>query len=115
MLGRLEGKVAFIMGAAGGIGAATTKRFVEEGASVVMADIDDIQGSKICAEIGEATQNPQRMMFIKTDVSDAQSVQKAIAAACAEFGHLAFYTTMQGGPLYKMVRSRMPPSKNFGG
>ena len=97
MAGRLEGKVAFITGAAGGIGAATTKRFVEEGASVVMADIDDIQGPKICAEIGEATQNPQRMMFIKTDVSDAQSVQKAIAAACAEFGHLDILHNNAGG------------------
>ena len=40
-MGRLTGKVAFITGAGGGIGSAATRRFVEEGARVVVADVDE--------------------------------------------------------------------------
>lgn len=51
-MGRLTGKVALITGAAGGQGAAAARRFTEEGARVVVADVNDEAGKEFAAEIG---------------------------------------------------------------
>jgi 3alpha(or 20beta)-hydroxysteroid dehydrogenase len=51
-VGRLAGKVALITGAAGGQGAAAARRFVDEGARVVVADVNDEAGKEFAAEIG---------------------------------------------------------------
>ena len=49
-MGSLEGKVAWVSGGSGGIGSATLRRFVAEGAAVVCSDIDDVGGEKLVAE-----------------------------------------------------------------
>jgi 3alpha(or 20beta)-hydroxysteroid dehydrogenase len=51
-VGRLAGKVALVTGAAGGQGAAAARRFVDEGAQVVVADVNDVAGKEFAAEIG---------------------------------------------------------------
>jgi NAD(P)-dependent dehydrogenase (short-subunit alcohol dehydrogenase family) len=66
MMGRLDNKVAVITGAASGIGRATARRFAAEGASVVVADFDDVHGPEIAEEING--------LFVKVDVADEQSV-----------------------------------------
>ena len=53
-MGRLSGKVAIVTGGASGIGAATVRRFAEEGARVVCADIADEAGERLVAEICQA-------------------------------------------------------------
>lgn len=78
----LEGKVAIVTGGANGIGRAITQVFVEEGARLVIADIDDEAAQATVAEIGAA------VTFVHTDVSDADSVQGAIDQAKASFGAL---------------------------
>ena len=50
-MGRLEGKVAVITGAASGIGAATARRFASEGARVLVADMNDEKGHIVAAEL----------------------------------------------------------------
>lgn len=81
---RLQGKVAIITGAGSGMGRASSKRFAEEGAKVVVADITDA-GNETVAEIkaagGEA-------IFVKTDVSKPEDCQKMVDAAVEAFGKL---------------------------
>lgn len=62
MTSRLEGKVAVVTGAASGIGEAIARRFREEGAGVVMTDLDADCGAAIAAEIGAT--------FVRQDVTD---------------------------------------------
>lgn len=63
-MGRLEGKQAFVTGGASGLGEAIVRRFVEEGAGVVIADIDETAGVSLAAELGAAAR------FITLDVSN---------------------------------------------
>jgi NAD(P)-dependent dehydrogenase (short-subunit alcohol dehydrogenase family) len=82
MTRRLEDKVAVVTGGASGIGAATVRRFVAEGARVVIADIQHEQGAALAAELGDATRS------VRTDVTVEDDVAAAIDLAVAEFGAL---------------------------
>ncbi len=77
---RLQDKTAIVTGAARGIGLATAKRFVEEGANVVLADIDDAAGAAAAKQLGA------RAMFFRCDVGDIGEVQQLIEAATTKFG-----------------------------
>jgi NAD(P)-dependent dehydrogenase (short-subunit alcohol dehydrogenase family) len=74
MAGQLEGKVAVITGAASGIGAATARLFIREGASVVMADVQDDRGAKMVEELGPSA------VFQHTDVTNEREVGAAVDA-----------------------------------
>jgi NAD(P)-dependent dehydrogenase (short-subunit alcohol dehydrogenase family) len=78
----LSGKVAIITGGANGIGRGTAELFVEEGAKVVIADIDEERGRSLSASLGLATR------FKHTDVAKREQVQTLVDFAVAEFGNL---------------------------
>jgi NAD(P)-dependent dehydrogenase (short-subunit alcohol dehydrogenase family) len=78
----LAGKVAIVTGGAGGIGRGIVECFVDEGAEVVIADVDAERGAKVAAELGE------RCAFQQTDVSDADQVQQVVDFAVERFGGL---------------------------
>jgi 3alpha(or 20beta)-hydroxysteroid dehydrogenase len=78
----LEGKVALITGAARGVGEATARRFVAEGARVVLADVRDDAGSVLAAELGDAAR------FEHLDVSSETSWQTAVEHIRDREGHL---------------------------
>lgn len=82
MGGELAGKVAIVTGGANGIGRAIAEVFVEEGARVLVADVDDDAAEEVVGKLGDA------VAFVHTDVSDPSSVQAAIDAAMARFGGL---------------------------
>ncbi len=82
MTGELEGKVAVVTGAANGIGRSMAEMFVHEGAKVVIADVDDVAGVKVAADLGDAA------TFQHTDVSDRDSVRAAVEVAVEHFGAL---------------------------
>ncbi len=79
---KLDGKVAIITGGARGIGLAIAKRYVAEGAKVVIADVDAAAGDAAARALGEACR------FKATDVGDAQQAQSLINDAVAAFGAL---------------------------
>jgi NAD(P)-dependent dehydrogenase (short-subunit alcohol dehydrogenase family) len=82
-MGQLDGKVALVTGAARGIGLAIARRYVAEGAKVVIADINEQAGAAEAARLGKAN-----CLFVKTDVGDANDAANAVKATCAAFGGL---------------------------
>ncbi len=79
-MGRLDGKVAIITGAAQGQGEGAARAFVAEGAKVVIADIVDDLGKALADELGESAH------YVRLDVSDEQIWQAAVDEAVATFG-----------------------------
>ena len=82
MSGRLDGKVAVITGAASGIGAGSARRFVAEGARVVVADLQADAGAALVDELGPAAR------FVATNVLDEADIAAAVDLAVTAFGQL---------------------------
>ena len=80
MSGRIEGKIALVVGAAQGIGEAIATRFVEEGAKVVIADVLDEAGQATAERLGET--------YVRTDISDFEAAKEAVAVAVQNYGTL---------------------------
>ena len=81
-MGRLDGKVALITGAARGQGAAAARRFVDEGARVVIADVLVDDGKALADELGSAA------VFHTLDVSDEDSWSAVMQRVSTEFGRI---------------------------
>ncbi|HLU69759.1 MAG TPA: glucose 1-dehydrogenase [Fibrobacteria bacterium] len=82
---RFENKVALVTGAASGIGLATARAFAAEGATVVLADVQDDAGAKAAREI---TASGARAVYKRLDVSSEADWDKVIAEIVKEFGGL---------------------------
>jgi NAD(P)-dependent dehydrogenase (short-subunit alcohol dehydrogenase family) len=79
---RLSGKIAVITGAASGIGEATAIRFVEEGARVIVSDMQVESGRAVAERLGDSAR------FIETDVTDEAQVAAAVNLAMTTWGRL---------------------------
>ncbi len=82
---RFQDKIAVVTGAASGFGAAIAKCFAAEGASVVVADVDEGGGKEVAAGILESG---GAAVFARADVSQADQVKAMIDTAVAEYGGL---------------------------
>ena len=82
-MGRIDGKVALISGGARGMGASHARRFVEEGARVVIGDLLDDEGSELADELGE-----QNARYVHLDVVDRDDWATAVDTALEAFGRL---------------------------
>ena len=82
MAGRIQGKVAVVTGGCSGIGLATVQRFVEEGARVVVGDIDEQRGHEVVGQLGGA----ELATFVRVDVTDKEQVDGLFRTAKDTYG-----------------------------
>lgn len=81
-MGKLDGKIALITGAARGQGRAEAERFVAEGARVMLTDVLDEDGTAVAAELGASA------AFERLDVCDGERWQRVVRATVDRFGQL---------------------------
>ncbi|MEO2073667.1 MAG: glucose 1-dehydrogenase [Zunongwangia sp.] len=96
-MNRLDGKVAIITGASQGMGASHARKFVAEGAKVIMTDINEEGGLKIAKDLGE------NALFVKHDVTQVQDWKKVVEEGEEKFGPINVLVNNAGilGPLSK--------------
>jgi NAD(P)-dependent dehydrogenase (short-subunit alcohol dehydrogenase family) len=80
----LQNKVALVTGGAKGIGLAVAKRFVSDGARVVVADIDEDAGSRAVEELGAVG----AVRYVRCDVGDSDDVDNAVKATLSVWGNI---------------------------
>lgn len=80
--GRTEGKVVLITGSSRGTGEQTARILVDEGAKVILADVQDELGEKVAADLGE------NALYVHLDVTSEESWEQGISAAVGHFGKL---------------------------
>ena len=85
-MGRFDGRVAVVTGAARGIGFGTAQRFAEEGARVAVLDLDEAAAKKAAAALPGADHPKTSHVGIGCDVTDAASVEAAVERVVAELG-----------------------------
>ena len=81
-MGRLDGKVTLITGAARGQGEATARVFAAEGATVVLGDVLDAEGEQVAAALGK------RALYVRHDVRDEESWRRYVTTARERFGRI---------------------------
>lgn len=96
-MGRLDGKVALITGAARGMGASHSQRFVEEGAKVIMTDLNEEAGSALANELGS------NALFLRHDATDLDSWNEVVSKGISTFGPITVLVNNAGvlGPIAK--------------
>lgn len=94
---RLEGKVAIVTGAAQGMGAAHARRFVAEGAKVVLTDLNEEKGAALVNELGA------NALFVKQDVTSEEDWAAVIAKAEEKFGPVNVLVNNAGITMAKSI------------
>ncbi len=94
MSGRLDGKVALITGGTSGIGEATVRLFVQEGARVVLTGRDETKGNAIATDLGGSAR------FFRADVTREEDIEASVAFATREFGQVDVLFNNAGASTY---------------
>jgi len=97
---RFQDRVAIVTGGGRGIGAATVRRFAQDGGSVVVADLDEEPARELAAEIERAG---GRALAVACDVSDRHSVEALFDAATLRFGQVDYLVACAGILRFNLV------------
>lgn len=108
-MARLDGKVAFITGAAGGIGRAVCRRFIEEGARIAALDINETDLREHLEEIGAG----DAAVAIECDITDPEAVARALARTVERFGGIDILCNTAGGSSTDDARVTEAPDEEF--
>src|SRR6516164_218538 len=108
-MGRLDGKVAAVTGGASGIGEATVRRFVAEGASVAFCDRDVERGQRVAAELETAG---AKVAFTQADVGTEAACLDFVNGAAQKFGRLDILINNAGIRKYEKVDEASAASWN---
>lgn len=104
---RLENKVAIITGGAAGMGETHVRLFIDQGAKVVITDINEENGQALADELGE------NALFIKHDVTDEEGWKKVVAAAEETFGSVNILVNNAGvSPVLSLEESTLEEYMN---
>lgn len=93
--GRVEGKTIIVTGAAQGFGEGIARELMKEGANIVVADLNDVTGEKTAASFNEIAGN-NKAIFVKTNVSDLESIQNLVRETILNFGALDAFVSNAG-------------------
>lgn len=96
-MARLDGKIAIITGAAQGMGASHARKFIEEGAKVVLTDLNDEKGNALAAELGE------NALFVKHNVTSADDWATVVAETEKAFGPVNVLVNNAGITMAKSI------------
>jgi 3-oxoacyl-[acyl-carrier protein] reductase len=100
MSGRLQGRAALVIGAARGIGEGIAQRFREEGANVVIADVEDAAGAETAKRLGGH--------YIHTDIAQAGHAERAALLAISQYGRLDIIVQNAGIYPWQMIEDTSP-------
>lgn len=103
---RLENKVAIVTGGAQGIGKATVVKFIDEGASVVIWDVDDNKGTQLANELS----SKGKAVYMKVNVAKFEEVEKAVQSVISEFGKIDILVN-NAGILRDATLAKMTPEQ----
>ena len=101
---KIEGNTALVTGGASGLGEATVRRVVAAGGNAVIMDIQEERAEPLVSELGDSA------VFVKTDVTSEEDVQKAIATAMEKFGGVHFCINCAGTGLAARTISKTGPA-----
>ncbi|HOI28993.1 MAG TPA: 3-oxoacyl-ACP reductase FabG [Melioribacteraceae bacterium] len=103
---RLENRVAIVTGGAQGIGKATVIKFIDEGANVVIWDVDDVKGNQLAEDLS----SKGKAVYMKVNVSKFEEVEKAVQSVIAEFGRIDILVN-NAGILRDATLAKMTPEQ----
>lgn len=101
----LQNKVAIVTGAAGGIGLAIARRLLRDGASVVLADLDEQRLAAASAELGKEA-DPARIAASRCDVALEADVVRSVDMAVQRFGTLDIVVNNAGLMVFKPIETQ---------
>jgi 2-hydroxycyclohexanecarboxyl-CoA dehydrogenase len=94
----LENRVAVVTGAAGGIGRAICRRFIDEAINIIAMDVNDVALKELTTGLGV---DESRLLCIAVDISDYQAVRAAVERGVAKFGKLDILVNNAGWDVAK--------------
>ena len=103
---KLQGRVALIVGGASGAGKATAKLFAEEGAKVMVADVDGDGARAVADEIRKAGGTADS---VKADMTKEPEAQEMVRVTLASYGQIDILCNVAGGSIGRMIREKFTP------